>query len=267
MFVTQASHFISSFNFTSYISIQLCNKIIPTFEHLHGPRYQALMMVDNSQGHSAYSKDMLLVSQTNFQPSRKQAHMQNRWFMQDGIKFPQEMNFLLNHLNFWINQRACIKSLSNVASGKMNFEWHARITVLPTICCCTKKILEGQPDFRAQQSLVQEVIEEAGHHCIFLPKFHCEVNFIEFFWGAIKQWVWEYCDYTFSGLQEHLPMALASVNILTIQKWEDKMIWWIEAYRSGLSAQDAQLQVKNFSSHKYTSHHCIPESLACQFDQ
>ena len=103
MFVTQASHFMSSFNFISYISIQLRNKIIPTFEHLHGLGYQALIMVDNSQGHSAYSKDVLLVSQMNFRPGGKQAHMRNGWFMQDGIKFPQEMNFPSNHPEF-LNQ-------------------------------------------------------------------------------------------------------------------------------------------------------------------
>jgi hypothetical protein len=39
------------------------------------------------------------------------------------------------------------------------------------ICCC-KHILELQPDFQEQQSLVQEVIEKAGHLSIFLPKFH-----------------------------------------------------------------------------------------------
>ena len=100
MFVTQASHFILSFNFMSFISIQLHNKIIPTFEHLHGPRYQALIMVDNSQGHSAYSKEALLVFQINSQPSGKQAHMQNGWFMQDDIKFLQEMNFPLDHPEF-----------------------------------------------------------------------------------------------------------------------------------------------------------------------
>jgi hypothetical protein len=31
------------------------------------------------------------------------------------------------------------------------------------------------------QPLVQEVIEAAGHLCLFLPKFHCELNYIEFF--------------------------------------------------------------------------------------
>jgi hypothetical protein len=35
--------------------------------------------------------------------------------------------------------------------------------------------------------------------CIFLPKFHCELSHIEFFWG----WLRENCDYTFPGLQEN----------------------------------------------------------------
>jgi hypothetical protein len=57
--------------------------------------------------------------------------------------------------------------------------------------CCCKTILAQQPDFRvlAQKSLVQEVVEAAGHLCIFLPKFHCKLNFIEFFWGAVKKYL------------------------------------------------------------------------------
>ena len=39
-----------------------------------------------------------------------------------------------------------------------------------------------QPDFKAQCSLVQEVIENRGHLCIFLPKYHCEL-----FWDADLQ--------------------------------------------------------------------------------
>jgi hypothetical protein len=36
--------------------------------------------------------------------------------------------------------------------------------------CCAKRILECQPNFQAQKSLVQEVIEAAGHMCIFFTK-------------------------------------------------------------------------------------------------
>jgi hypothetical protein len=44
------------------------------------------------------------------------------------------------------------------------------------------------------------------------------------------------------------------------------MIRWMDAYRLGMGAKDAQMNVKKFSSHVYTSHRCIPETLACQFD-
>jgi hypothetical protein len=76
------------------------------------------------------------------------------------------------------------------------------------IRCCAKWILNLQPDFLAQRSLVQEVIEAVGHLCIFLPKFHFELNFIEFFWEAIKRYLQENCNYTFSTLQANLLAAL-----------------------------------------------------------
>jgi hypothetical protein len=41
--------------------------------------------------------------------------------------------------------------------------------------------MELQPDFKAQKSLMQETIETAGHICLVLPKFHCELNLIEYF--------------------------------------------------------------------------------------
>ena len=55
--------------------MQLIEKIIPSFEEVHGPGYQALIMVDNLQGHSAYAEDALLVSQMNVNPGGAQAHM------------------------------------------------------------------------------------------------------------------------------------------------------------------------------------------------
>jgi hypothetical protein len=79
--------------------------------------------------------------------------------------------------------------------------------------CCAKRILELQAGFEAQRSVVQEVIEEVGHLCLFLPKFHCELNYIEFFWGAVKRWLRDNCDYTFQGLQENLPKAMKAVEL------------------------------------------------------
>lgn len=58
---------------------------------------------------------------------------------------------------------------------------------LPTsTTCCMRKVLSLQQDFLDEKPLLQLVIEQAGHKCYFLPKFHCELNPIEMYWGWIK---------------------------------------------------------------------------------
>ena len=45
--------------------------------------------------------------------------------------------------------------------------------------CCLARIFSRQEDVINQVSMLEELITKAGHHCIFLPKFHCELNPIE----------------------------------------------------------------------------------------
>lgn len=52
--------------------------------------------------------------------------------------------------------------------------------------CCMRKLLANQQDFRDEKPLIQTIIEQAGHKCWFLPKFHCELNPIEMYWGWAK---------------------------------------------------------------------------------
>jgi hypothetical protein len=40
-------------------------------------------------------------------------------------------------------------------------------------------LLSKQDDFRLQESLLEQKIKARGHLCVFLPKFHCELNPIE----------------------------------------------------------------------------------------
>ena len=132
--------------------------------------------------------------------------------------------------------------------------------------CCARQLLSVQPDFQAQRSQVQEVIENHGHLCIFLLKFHCKLNPIEYFWGAVKKYLHDHCDYTFETLKENMPKALASVDVSIIQKWEHQMCQWMDVYRDGLDASAAQLKVRQNSSCKYASHHHVQETVARQFD-
>jgi len=45
--------------------------------------------------------------------------------------------------------------------------------------CCLARLLSQQEDFSNQPSMLETLIKAAGHECIFLPKFHCELNPIE----------------------------------------------------------------------------------------
>ncbi|KAF8589667.1 hypothetical protein K439DRAFT_1286553, partial [Ramaria rubella] len=52
--------------------------------------------------------------------------------------------------------------------------------------CCLSRALGSQKDFSHEKSMLETVIEAAGHKCVFLPKFHCELNPIEPIWGFAK---------------------------------------------------------------------------------
>lgn len=52
--------------------------------------------------------------------------------------------------------------------------------------CCAKRVLSLQRDFVEEKPMLQHSIEERGHICLFLPKFHCELNAIELYWGYAK---------------------------------------------------------------------------------
>ena len=57
--------------------------------------------------------------------------------------------------------------------------------------CCMHHVLLLQEDFRTEKPLVQSIIETARHVCLFLPRFHCELNPIEMLWGFTKYRAWK----------------------------------------------------------------------------
>lgn len=53
--------------------------------------------------------------------------------------------------------------------------------------CCLRRMLFNEPDFANVKSLLEIEAEERGIQVLFLPKFHCELNFIEQCWGSAKR--------------------------------------------------------------------------------
>jgi transposase len=53
--------------------------------------------------------------------------------------------------------------------------------------CCIRRVLWNQPDFVNIKSVLETHCEARGFQVIFLPKFHCELNFLEQCWGKAKR--------------------------------------------------------------------------------
>ena len=85
--------------------------------------------------------------------------------------------------------------------------------------CCCRRFLYNQPDFLEERSILEDVCSARGFRILFLPKFHCELNFIEQVWGAAKR---AYRTYPPSSSEEDLvrnvKLALDSVSLQTMRQ-------------------------------------------------
>jgi len=88
------------------------------------------------------------------------------------------------------------------AAKKKKKDKDNNVSLEENLSCCARHILASQVDFKNQKPLLQEIIEAKGHKVVFYPKFHCELNYIEMYWGAAKRYVRQHCDYTWKGLKE-----------------------------------------------------------------
>ena len=80
--------------------------------------------------------------------------------------------------------------------------------------CCCRRVLYTQPDFVAVESLLETHGHVQGFEVLLLPKFHCELNFIEQCWGYAKQKYREFPPSTKEAdLERNLLAALEMVSL------------------------------------------------------
>ena len=133
--------------------------------------------------------------------------------------------------------------------------------------CCMQHVLSLQEDFRAERPLIQTLIEDSGHICLFLPQFHCELNPIEMLWGYGK---YRACisldravlaspllsgyhtlaDGRFATAKTLVPKCLDLCELTTIRKFFRKSWRYLDAYQNGLDAWQAALANKKYKSHR-----------------
>ena len=70
------------------------------------------------------------------------------------------------------------------------------------------------------------------------------------YWGAVKCYICENCDYSFNGLKATVPVILELVEIESIRRFTNKSFHYIDAYRLGLVGIEAERQVKQYKLHR-----------------
>jgi hypothetical protein len=99
--------------------------------------------------------------------------------------------------------------------------------------------------------LVEET-RKRGHLVEFFPKFHCELNWIEYYWGSSKRYARDNCEYNLESLRKTIPLALASVPDSTIHAFYHKCMRQIQAYRAGVQFGTPEFvdYTKKYKSHR-----------------
>jgi hypothetical protein len=148
--------------------------------------------------------------------------------------------------------------------------------------CCVRWTLYDQPDFVRVESLLETACKARGFEVIFLPKFHCELNFIEQCWGFAKRIYWHYpASSKEADLERNVLSSLDSVPLTSMRRYEiinhptyiplTKLATWhrfatrscrfIDAYDKGLNGKEAA-----WASKQYRGHRVLPESLLRDLD-
>ena len=218
------------------------------------------------------AEDALVAARMNLSPGGGQPKMRDGWYINDrGERCEQSMIFpddypvsrlrgqpkgikrTLEDRSLWPNkkirlvcERCSDKNSDN--SGILN--------------CCARQIMSQQPDFCEQKSMLEEAVTKAGHIFERYPKFHCECNFIERYWGFTKREARRVCNYNYKDLLQQLPKVLNDVPVTTIRKFARKSWRYMDAYSKGLVGRSAEWAVT-----KYKSHRRLPENIEKEMDQ
>ncbi|KAL1749625.1 hypothetical protein FB107DRAFT_225179 [Schizophyllum commune] len=128
-----------------------------------------------------------------------------------------------------------------------------------TSCCC-RRLLFSQPDFVNNKSALQELVEQRGHICDFYPKYHCELNFIEQYWGAAK-FAYRVArrSTNIDEMESKMLSSLDDVPLLQIRRYANRSARFIHAYTEGLSGAQAA-----WANRKYHGHRTLPPNVMAE---
>ncbi|KAG2119722.1 uncharacterized protein F5147DRAFT_564506, partial [Suillus discolor] len=120
----------------------------------------------------------------------------------------------------------------------------------------------SQADFASVRSFLEASCQARGIDVIFLPKFHCELNFIEQCWGYAKR-IYQMKDPSSSEsvLEQNVIHSLDAVPLSSMRHFATCSARFINAYQKGLNGVKAAWAIK-----RYRGHCVLPPSIMQEFD-
>ena len=225
----------------SDLIVQVKDTAIPIFKLMHQD-CDALFMFDNSQNHHVKAPDVLNANRMNLSNgSLNQRLMRDGWYLDaNGDRVEQKMVLEDGRTSKGLRQVLLERGL-----------WDSSLSVKEA-----RILLSKQKDFAEQKEWLEETLLDAGCAVDFYPKYHCEFNYIEMFWGAAKAWSRAHCIFNFSDHVQIVPKALDSVSLSKIRKFARKSYRYMDAYRitdSGgntLTCKQVEYAVKKYRGHR-----------------
>ena len=201
--------------FNNVMFMKQVERMLSLFERKY-PNSQGLFIFDNAPSHRKFPENGLNADRMNVNPGGKQPAMRSTVW--DGA--PQEMTLpdgTPKGLRIVLEERGV--NTCGMNAKKM------------------REILATHEDFSSQKTILEELVESQSHICLFLPRFHCELNPIERVWCHSKKHNRANVNGSITRLRDILPHAFDSCSPELIKKFFRTCREYEKAYHEGCTGR------------------------------
>ncbi len=229
------------------------NQVAPIFEQLH-PGCQLVFTFDNSQNHHARlpgglcAKKMLKGPGGATQPLQRE----HTGTVYNGVEYTLWQYkvdkvtgaFVLDANGERVKE---MKGMAKILTER-------GVDIAGMSVDAMRLVLAEHDDFKNEKEWLAQAVHDKGHDILFLPKFHCELNYIENVWAYVKSYLRRNCTFNFPALKECLPGVLLSVPIACFKRFERHCLRFMSRYMQN----DLHGPILDYIMKKYKSHRRIP---------